>query len=95
MVFFLYNLYIFVCIQHSCLASTVLSLGPSNSVIKRLWCLFLIFLVLQSNRALTPVVVNLCGLMTIVVLHPFQNYLSHIETKGDNECSVQVSSVQS
>ena len=33
--------------------------------------------------------------MMLVVLHLFQNYLSHIETKGDNECSVQVSSVQS
>ena len=38
---FLYNLYIFVWIQCSCLANKVFCLDPSNldsSVIKRLWC---------------------------------------------------------
>ena len=33
---FLYNLYIFVWIQHGCLANRVLVLDPSSSVIKRL-----------------------------------------------------------
>ena len=38
MVIFLYKLYFFVWIQHGCLANTGLALDPSNSVIKRLWC---------------------------------------------------------
>ena len=38
MVIFLYNLYIFVWIQHGCLANIVFVLDPSNSVIKRLLC---------------------------------------------------------
>ena len=38
MVIFLYNLYMFVWIQHACLANTVFALDPSNSVVKRLWC---------------------------------------------------------
>ena len=39
MVIFLYNLNIFVWIQHDCLANTVFTLDPSNSVTKRLWCI--------------------------------------------------------
>ena len=35
MVIFLYNLYIFLWIQHCCLAKTVFALDPINSVIKR------------------------------------------------------------
>ena len=35
MAIFLYNLYIFVCILHSCLANRDFALDPSNSVIKR------------------------------------------------------------
>ena len=38
--FFLYNLYIFVWIQHSCLANTVFALDPSNKktlVYKRMY----------------------------------------------------------
>ena len=38
MVIFLYNLYIFVWIQHGFLDNTVLTLDSSNSVIKR-WCI--------------------------------------------------------
>ena len=38
MVIFLYNLYIFVWIQHGCIANTIYALDPNNSVIKRLWC---------------------------------------------------------
>ena len=38
MFFFLYNLYIFVLIQHSYLANMGFVLDPSNNVIKRLWC---------------------------------------------------------
>ena len=34
-------IYIFVWIQHGCLANMVFALGPSNSVIKRLWCMYL------------------------------------------------------
>ena len=37
--FFLYNLYIFVWIQHDCLANMVFALNPSTSVMKRLWCI--------------------------------------------------------
>ena len=37
---FLYNLYIFVSIQHSCLADTVSAFHSSGSVIKRLLCIF-------------------------------------------------------
>ena len=37
MVIFLYNLYIFVWIQHGCLANMVFAFDPSNSVKKRLW----------------------------------------------------------
>ena len=37
MVIFLYNLYIFVWIQHEYLVKTVFALDPSRSVIKRLW----------------------------------------------------------
>ena len=40
MVNFLYNLYIFVWIQHSRLAKTVFTLDTSNIVIKGLYCLF-------------------------------------------------------
>ena len=35
----LYNLDIFVWIQHSCLLNMVLTFDPSNSVIQRLWCI--------------------------------------------------------
>ena len=38
LVIFLYNLYIFVWLQHGCLADIVLVLDPSSSVIKWLWC---------------------------------------------------------
>ena len=40
MVTFLYNLYIFIWIQHGCFF-LLLAFDPSNSVIKRLWCTFL------------------------------------------------------
>ena len=40
MVIFLYNLDIFVWMQHGYLANTVFTLDLSNHVIKRLWCLF-------------------------------------------------------
>ena len=39
MVIFLYNLYIFVWIQHGCLTNMVYAMDPNNSVIKRLWCM--------------------------------------------------------
>ena len=39
MVIFLYNLYIFVWIQHSYLYKMVVAPDPSNSFIKRLWCI--------------------------------------------------------
>ena len=41
MVIFLYNLYILVImlVKHGCLAKMVFALDPSNSVIKRLWCI--------------------------------------------------------
>ena len=39
MVIFLYNLYIFVWIQHSCLNKMVFTLDPSNSFIQRLCCI--------------------------------------------------------
>ena len=35
----LYELDIFVWIQHGCLANTVFTLDPSNRLIKRLWCI--------------------------------------------------------
>ena len=37
---FVYNLhvYIFVWIQHGCLAKKVLALVPSNNIVKMLWC---------------------------------------------------------
>ena len=38
MVIFLYNLYIFVWIQHICVANMVWPFDPSNSVIRRLLC---------------------------------------------------------
>ena len=38
MVIFLYNLYIFVWIEHDCLAYTVFALDLSNCVIKKFWC---------------------------------------------------------
>ena len=38
MVIFLYNLDIFVWIQHGCLAKTVFALDPSNRIIESLWC---------------------------------------------------------
>ena len=38
MVIFLYNLYIFIWIQHDYLDSKIFALDPSNSVIKKLWC---------------------------------------------------------
>ena len=41
MVNFLYNLYIFVWIQHSCSANTVFTSDPSYSAIKMLECMFL------------------------------------------------------
>ena len=34
--FFLYNLYIFVLIQHGCLANRILFLDPNNILMKRL-----------------------------------------------------------
>ena len=37
--FLLYNQYIFVWIQHGCLANMGFALDPSNSVIKRLLCI--------------------------------------------------------
>lgn len=37
MVFFVNDLFLFVWIQHSCLANTDLTLYPSKSVIKRLF----------------------------------------------------------
>ena len=40
MVIFLYNLDIFVWIQHGYLANIVLTLDPSSCVIKRLLCIF-------------------------------------------------------
>ena len=36
MVIFLYNLYIFVWIQHNCLPNMISALDPSNYVIKRI-----------------------------------------------------------
>ena len=41
MVIFQYNLYIFVWIQHGCLTNTVYAMDPNNSVIKRLWCVYI------------------------------------------------------
>ena len=41
MVIFLYHLYIFVWIQHGCLANTVYALEYSNTVMKRLLCICL------------------------------------------------------
>ena len=40
MIIFLYDPYIFVWIQHGCLANMVFALNPNNSVIKRLWCIY-------------------------------------------------------
>ena len=39
MVIFLYNLFMFVWIQLSCLANTVLAFDPTNSFLDRLWCI--------------------------------------------------------
>ena len=38
MIIFLNNLYLLIWIQHSSLANTVFALGPSNSVMRGLWC---------------------------------------------------------
>ena len=43
MVIFLYNLYIFVWIWHSCLTYMVSALDPNCCVIKRLWCTSLLY----------------------------------------------------
>ena len=40
MVIFLYNLYIIVWIYHGCLANMVFALDPRDTVIKRLWCIY-------------------------------------------------------
>ena len=45
MVIFLCNLYIFVWIQQGCLDNIVSALDPSNSVIQRLWCTYILFYV--------------------------------------------------
>ena len=42
MVIFQYNLYIFVRIKHGCLTTTVYAMDPNNSVIKRLWCMWIV-----------------------------------------------------
>ena len=46
MVIFLYNLYIFVGIQHACLANAGFGFDPSNNVIKRLWCIFMMIIII-------------------------------------------------
>ena len=38
MAIFLYNLYIFVYINHGCLTIILLTLDSCNGVIKRIWC---------------------------------------------------------
>ena len=43
MVIFLYNPYIFVWIQHNCLANMVFALDSGNSVIMSLWCNIIVF----------------------------------------------------
>ena len=52
MVIFLYNLDIFVWIQSGCLAKTVFFLDPSNSVIKRLWCVNIFLISPQKDKLL-------------------------------------------
>ena len=39
MFIFLYNLYVFVCIQHGYLPNMVLALDSSKSAVKKLWCI--------------------------------------------------------
>ena len=62
---------LFVWIQDGCLANTIFTLNPSNHVLKRLWCIFLISFKYQLYGFQGPVVqsvVSLTSLLRVISL---------------------------